>query len=847
ITCTAEARYTTSNAEWCSSVKSNVVIPSIKCPPVNGTITVIEGGEERFLQIQVTVPPSLLCRPEDNGQCRVEVSTTITSELTDLRCSVKEIIPQAVLGVSTVGQSGSLSCGVAITSGNWNSNITIPIKATIEGIKDGDRHRKLKIAVRIIGQVIPTTTVETCGDIDLVVIDRGDGATCSSVNDPHMKTFDDTHYNNFLTGEFVLYKHKILPYEVRALYEPCNPKQPKGATCNCGAAVRSGDDVITFDTCNTRQNKIITTGKSVITVDMYKNGELTPGTRVLTHCTCSQKYEVILPTGATVVITGSVKPFLNINIQASSTDFESTEGLCGLFNNKGSDDLNGYTVKNPNEFNKQWLRNVTIFKGVPALTTPVPARPTFCSCQSGQQPVCQPGLDVYRCPSGVTSGTDITATLVSQAKTPAGQVRTLVNQVPSRGRRAVDTTNVQNPAVLNDENVFTEETALQYCQNYIENSPVIQHCLNHLRDDALNESIYNCAEDLVALNETEWATAHVDDLILECLADVQANATTWENNENIDGPNVPAYITKSLCTQNCSEHGSCENSICKCHDGWIGDTCQIGSTTTPTVLPATETCDLSASSCNRILVEGNNFVPTGNLTCNIRYITIGEKVSETAEVYTVPASYISMIQVVCPENTPPSLPSRSAIVTVSNNGVQYSGNSHIHVVQKSTCQACTVAENINGVSCTWKPGSCVIDNQCYARYEPFGGDACYRCDPDVSIQRWTKVKDPNCTNAEAEFKQADDSSAVNTTIIVLGVVCGILALATVAIIVFIVRSKMRRGLKLQGLWEGESSDIFHRRTIASSADVSGQSDAARINAFYNPALASTSRVDPTID
>lgn len=47
-------------------------------------------------------------------------------------------------------------------------------------------------------------------------------------------------------------------------------------------------------------------------------------------------------------------------------------------------------------------RNVTIFKGVPAFTTP--ARPTFCSCQSGQQPVCKPGLDVYICNAAATDG-----------------------------------------------------------------------------------------------------------------------------------------------------------------------------------------------------------------------------------------------------------------------------------------------------------------------------------------------------------------------------------------------------------------------------------------------------------
>ncbi|BFY97751.1 hypothetical protein BsWGS_00791 [Bradybaena similaris] len=839
ITCTAEVRYSTPNAEWCWPERSNVVVPSIKCPPVNGTIRVIEGREEQILQVQVTVPPSLLCRPEDGGQCRVEVTTTITTTSNELKCSAKEIIPQAVLGVSTVGQSGTQSCGVAITSGNWQNAVTIPIKATVDGVIDGNRNRKLQISVRIIGQITSITSFETCGEIDVIVIDRGDGATCSSVNDPHIKSWDNLRYNNFLPGEFVLANHKYLQYEVRALYSPCNPRQPKGATCNCGAAVRSGDDVITFDTCNTRQNQITSGGTSVITVDMYKNGELTPGTRVIRHG-CGQKYEVVLPTRTKVVITSSVKPFLNINLQASSYDFESTEGLCGDFNNNPSDDLGGLNIKNPDAFNKQWLRNVTIFKGVPAFTTP--ARPTFCSCQSGQQPVCKPGLDVYICYAAATEANDITAALVSQAKTPLvlSQVRTSLFQVQSRGRRAVDTTNLQNPAASSVVTGFTSETALQYCQEYLENSTAVQNCLSHLKYDTLNESIRNCVEDLTADNDTQWATSHVDDLIVECLADVQANITTWENNENEDGPNIPQYINSSLCTQNCGEHGSCINSICECKEGWTGETCQIGSATTPTVLSAMLACDVMTASCNRILVEGNNFVSTKNLTCRIRYITVGDKVSVTGEEYTVPAIFISMIQVVCPENIASSLQSRSALVTLSNNGVTYSETNHIHIVQKSTCQTCTLRDDVSAVSCTWNPGSCVIDNKCYARFEPFEANTCYRCDPDVSLNKWTKISDPNCTLTQPEVGEFVTEPADNTTIIALGVVCGVLVLVAVGVIIAVVVRSRRRSSKLQRLWEGDPSlDIYHRRAIPSSADVSGQSDAARINAFYNPALSSS--------
>lgn len=69
------------------------------------------------------------------------------------RCSFTEIIPQAVLGVSTVRQGGSQSCGIAVTAENWQGGVAVPIKATVDGVKDGDRRLKLTISVRIVGQV----------------------------------------------------------------------------------------------------------------------------------------------------------------------------------------------------------------------------------------------------------------------------------------------------------------------------------------------------------------------------------------------------------------------------------------------------------------------------------------------------------------------------------------------------------------------------------------------------------------------------------------------------------------------------------------------------------------------
>ena len=68
---------------------------------------------------------------------------------------------------------------------------------------------------------ISTRTIapHTCFQVLIEDLDRK--ATCKSVNDPHVTTFDGFEFNNFLEGEFVLYEHKMLPFAVRIYRITC--------------------------------------------------------------------------------------------------------------------------------------------------------------------------------------------------------------------------------------------------------------------------------------------------------------------------------------------------------------------------------------------------------------------------------------------------------------------------------------------------------------------------------------------------------------------------------------------------------------------------------------------------
>ena len=97
--------------------------------------------------------------------------------------------------------------------------------------------------------------------------------------------------------------------QVRADYQRCRPKSR--AYCNCAVAVKSGDDVITIAGCQDNNNHGHGIGqimqqlfghrhghghdhghaRTPMTIQMYINGQLTPGT-VVRRFGCGQKYEV---------------------------------------------------------------------------------------------------------------------------------------------------------------------------------------------------------------------------------------------------------------------------------------------------------------------------------------------------------------------------------------------------------------------------------------------------------------------------------------------------------------------------------------------------------------------------
>ncbi|XP_050396690.1 von Willebrand factor D and EGF domain-containing protein-like [Patella vulgata] len=331
--CTVTARYLP-NGRWSEVNKSNVFVAVIELKTTT-TVKLIEGQKAEHIDIKTNVPPQLLCPTGNKGQCHVQLVATITANK-ECRCSENIVFPQLVIGWKPSLGYTKPFCGSSVTVGNWESMIQIPVKATVDGLYDKDMYRYVHVVAVITGSIIHKTETHDIGKVKVQIYNRDYKATCASVNDPHITSFDGLHYNNFQTGEYIMYRHKTLPYEVRAYYKPCSSRRPTGPSCNCGVAVRSGDDVITLTGCASGSSSLYQkhhdrgrgrhhNTANPITIKMFKNGQLTPGTRIR-RLGCGQKYEVLLPTGTYITVQSSYLSFINIWITASSMDYKQTEG-----------------------------------------------------------------------------------------------------------------------------------------------------------------------------------------------------------------------------------------------------------------------------------------------------------------------------------------------------------------------------------------------------------------------------------------------------------------------------------------------------------------------------------------
>ncbi|VDI09439.1 Hypothetical predicted protein, partial [Mytilus galloprovincialis] len=824
ITCTVQARW--KGQILVTPIKtSNIITPDIKI--VTGNLVLTEGHPTEHLIVNVTAPPQMFCCPGCQGNCKVTITTHANFERFYQRCTSHKYIPEVVVGWAGTSQSPDQNqCGTSVSQtthiSSWQQIIKIPVKATVDGRIDRNTHNHFTVQGHVVNQPSkPSITIKphtlNVGQVQITANNGDHHAQCKSLNDPHMTTFDGRRYDNHNGGEFTLYKHTSLPYEVRAFYTKCSSRGR--AYCNCGAAIKSGDDVITFQTCQRSGNNgqghghggilgFLFNGHghghhhhstpARISVELYKNGELTPGTQIR-RIGCGQKYQVILPTGTVVTVQSSGTQFINIWINPSSVDRGQTEGLCGSYDGNRYNDVfypsNGRpdNNKNPTPFCMKWKQSQTIFYGVSA--EKYNYINTFCSCIQNKDVFCNRGHGIMTC---AKSRYDITSTILRQAKIP---------NIGHRHRRDVaedDTvlTTTVMPVQTNTTTInYTSAEAYNRCKELVEQNKAVQSCWSTVNNTLFNTSMENCAADLVDSGDEVWANGYITDVVEECL-------NTLANQQQIvDGkvmlPNDTEVVnTTELCQQDCGQHGECIEGVCRCAAGYSGLSCDVSAEdTVPTMIiqPAgTGSCGCdrrTTDDCNTVTVYGDNFVESTTLTCQYEF-TQGPVFGKPASLgRPATAQYVSINQVTC---TLPEV-NDGVYISISNNGQLYSSDWYLHTVYDSVCFDCVSSGQTSpAIQYNRKNFTCVINGQCFAANDKKPDDECKSCDSSNSDNKWTDSSDKSCKcSSETEVSKvgAEEDSVYNKqTVTILAVVIGILCFITMVSLFYNCKLRSKRSL-----------------------------------------------------
>ncbi|GAB1607640.1 hypothetical protein Ahia01_001047900 [Argonauta hians] len=703
------------------------------------TLQLIEGERHQFITIMGDIPPYLFCDTTNSTNytsvCIFKVMTQMVTQK-EFKCG-NESIPQAVFMVQSDSKQKHEDCKYSITPENWNGEMKIPVLATSDGLRDG----KQKGTVIISGQLMLNGKVEIekkIGSVNLEIIDRDSKGVCKSINDPHMTTFDGRTYDNYFQGEFVLYRHKYLPYAVHTFYQSC----ASTVSCNCGVAVKSGDDVIVIDRCeSTRRNR-----NQPILITLYNNGELTPGTRIYS-LDGGNKFKVVLPTGAFVMVAKSEIAsfgYINVWMQASPVDFKNTEGLCGNFDGRKDNDyitpdLKMIKTRNsqPKEFSLSWRvpDEDTIYNGFCEIQDNDSNNDLFCDCQQGKS-FCSPGLNPYLCHGNTKKPNnkekDITD-VIKESNSESPPMKCISDDENSDFK--YNKSYVPEDFTWPTKSGITEEQARKTCLEHIRKKKSAAKCLKTLPNTELVSTVKGCVQDIKIMDNTIWLNEALKNYLQTCLIDAGTNPDL-KNNQTGNGT-LEDDIRNNICPAECNNKGQCVNGVCICESKYGGADCSVDKTKLPIVSGINrKSCDTRVKRCKNVVITGQNFLDSSQLTCHFVYNTRKSQ---------VPGQFLSKQRVRCSTD-------KSGVynISISNDNGQESDGSVVFIKYDSTCEDCT--EN----GCSLKSNLCQINGACYREYYLNPSKLDDVCLPSKSPSSWSVLKESIVTYKAITFLQIKD-------------------------------------------------------------------------------------------
>ncbi|CAH1253081.1 VWDE [Branchiostoma lanceolatum] len=696
-------------------------------------IVVIEESADHYkLELTSTVP--FVCRggAQRVGQCYVDVPLAFDANDDDV-CVAE-------------------GCHVRFYADRWSDEehrlkaeaILVAVK---DGQWDGDKHMLINF-----GHITHTPVTFNIPhifhgytpqfNIQVRTVDSVE-ATCTYSGDPHGITFDELTGNwrkqihVILPGEFVLYRSTKpgRKFEVHSRHRRC--RWDFDISCNCGAAIREGNDVVIVDYCH-RTSPMI----------QYKTatgGPLSPGV-VVSQDRNGRYIRVTMPSGAFVEVIGS--GFVTLRVHAPGIDRGYTEGLCGTFDgNPANDAMMPDGTISTHHIWPDWHRDFSYAWRIPPgqslfdvecldeVSSPV-SESEFCTCGEGNRVECSP--------TKTRKTNNLNA--VFNTLQPLQDAR---NRNCARRRKRdvhnieddqdlynddVDTTQYEFDYALDSEPVvnsmwptpnrgITEEEARGKCQGGIMNLTIAEDCREVYGVDIFS-GVDFCMADVKVTEDFQYVDIIVQQIQAECAEKAYNNVSLYETNDN--GTAVPpAFIAENLCPRQCSNQGRC-----------------IGRPPVALELPSDGLCDVRNRPCMKTSFFAEPVMNSVNLTCRITQVQIRDGLKTQANSSgRSEATFRSFGEVSCAlprspvrdgsPDTSEGAVAHGMLLSVSNDGERFS-EELFFTVYDSVCQECT-----QGGNCTWKSNTCMVRGHCFRDEEENPNDWCQQCLPGLSNSSWS--------------------------------------------------------------------------------------------------------------
>ncbi|KAM5187284.1 von Willebrand factor D and EGF domain-containing protein [Callospermophilus lateralis] len=344
------------------AIESQEFFAGIKLQPELSTIS--EDGKEFQLRIESTIP--IVCSEfsEFDQECKISLKLKTVDQ-----------------GKEHLGLNLALSsCNVDLHQTTFCANGTcsqasLYYTAVSDFSQDGDRVTDIVVEPIVNKDFLWNSYIPDSIQIRVKDVPT---AYCYSFTDPHIITFDGRVYDNFKTGTFVLYKSTTRDFEVHVRQWDCGSLHYP-VSCNCGFVAKEGRDIVTFDMCNGQLHEL--------RPYLFVKSQDASSNIKISESYLGRKVTISFSSGA--FIRADLSEWgMSLTIRASSSDYKSTLGLCGIFDENPENDFhdkNGIKIdqhfNNCATFINEWriLPGRSMFDKMPISQT-LPAKLSYCSC-----------------------------------------------------------------------------------------------------------------------------------------------------------------------------------------------------------------------------------------------------------------------------------------------------------------------------------------------------------------------------------------------------------------------------------------------------------------------------------